>query len=236
MSVTKTTFGEIFGAIAINTRADPFHIEMDMSVAHRILLISDCHIGARLPLEDAQNLFLQKISDIISKESITDLFVLGDMVDSSVKNGTPVLISLLSRMIRLEIPITIIGGNHDRDFLKSIADKPEKRLKIVKNPSMLISIPQPQFSHPLRVYLTHELGNNYRVRDVFAFSFYEWIKTSCNIPECDWLIGGHAHTGMISHSKRFACIGQFSPEIKNIGYSILEIANEKLNLTTKFIL
>jgi hypothetical protein len=87
-----------------------------------------------------------------------------------------------------------------------------------------------------KVFITHDLGNNYRVRDHFVYSFLIWIKDAFKplIKPTDWLVAGHCHTTFLSFESRVICIGQLSPEIKAFGYTVLEVG-DNVTFNLKYI-
>ncbi|EAY05853.1 Ser/Thr protein phosphatase, putative [Trichomonas vaginalis G3] len=223
------SYGDLFGVPLENTSVTIYDLNIDLTVNHRILLISDCHIF------NNPQLFLTELQSLINKENPTDLFILGDLINGNWVQGSRVLFQLMQRFQQLKISVFIIGGNHDRYYVEENSSIPG--VTLVRDLCMRLSLPQEGISHPLNIYFAHDLCNNFRVRDKHAFSFFEWIKSGVEkIQKEDWLICGHAHTSLLSRDVRIACIGQYSPENNSYGYSILEIIDSKAKLSEKVLL
>lgn len=223
-------FGQIFQCPLVNTTVTSYPLPVDKSSPMRILLISDTHLGASVDVSKAIDLYMKALVDVIKAERITHVCHLGDLVDGSLSNGTAVLGVVLQKMADLKIPVWAIGGNHDREFFND--------LKIDKIPGVtpLRELAMTIESGSDKVFLAHDLANNYRVRDQFAYSFISWIKEGCKayIKPTDWLVCGHAHTGLLSHASKLACVGQFSPEIGAFGYGVLNVNGSGIVLSVNY--
>lgn len=152
---------------------------------------------------------------------------LGDLVDGSLPQGEEVLELVLRQFMTLRVPVYCIGGNHDREFFSKVNWPSGSNVHISQALAMVISIPNGQ-KDPLKIFLAHDLANNYRVRDQYAFAFISWIKDGCKntIKPSDWLLTGHIHTTLISHSNKLGCVGQFSPENGVYACTILDLGSE----------
>lgn len=97
----------------------------------KLLHISDLHLGKRLDsisFIDDQIYILNQIFDIARKHSIDAILIAGDIYDRSIPpiEATKLLNDILKMFSSLDIPIYIVGGNHDSierlsfgsDFLK----------------------------------------------------------------------------------------------------------------------
>lgn len=225
------SFGTIFSVPLVNDRVTYYEYVPPKNKSFKALLVSDCHLGAKLPIDVAINIFIDALSALINRENATVLFILGDVVDGT--QGADVLRRLISRLEKLRLPVYAIGGNHDREFFANIKVDRNSNVTIAHELSFMINIRQANRPN-IRVFMAHDLLNNYRVRDPHAYFFATWIKEGARnyIKPDDWLIIGHTHTGFLSHASRVACIGQFSPEIRVFGYGTLEL-DEDLVVSVK---
>ena len=207
-------------------------ISLDMNDRYKFLLISDCHT-----FEKDLHFWFDELKKVIEKENPTNLIILGDLIDGSVANGVSIMAQAFSLLKSLPFQIYVIGGNHDRELVSHIKWPEKGNIHLIDTWSILFQIPQPSVNHPLRIFLAHDLGNNYRVRDKIAFQFFQWIKGgSKGIKNPDWLICGHAHTSIVSRDSKIVCIGQFSPRIERRAYTILSIDQGKPSVTCKVLL
>ena len=225
------SFGQIFDCPLVNTNVTTFPLPLDKSTPARILLISDTHLGAAMDVTSAIDLFIKTVTEVVKSENITHICHLGDLVDGSLPNGTTVLEMVLKRLASLKLPVWAIGGNHDREFFSDLRMDQDPYVKPLQELAMTIERGKD------KMFLAHDLANNYRVRDQFAFSFFSWIKDGCkaHIKPADWLVCGHAHTGLVSHASKLACVGQFSPEINTFGYGVLDVKPDGIVLSVNYL-
>lgn len=230
-------FGQVFQCTLVNDIVNPYVIPLSKTPM-RILLVSDTHLGATVDPNRAISMLYNELSELVKTEKVTMICHLGDLVDGTMIEGTKVLSNVLTKMTELKVPFYVIGGNHDRDFFTTLQWKKNQYVTPLKENAILFELPKTNpKEEPQKIYLAHDLLNNYRVRDQFAFSFIAWIKDGCKkyIKPTDWLITGHTHTSLISYPTRIACVGQFSPEINVFGYAILEFVDGKVSIATKLI-
>jgi DNA repair exonuclease SbcCD nuclease subunit len=237
MDLLSMSFGQIFQCPLVNTTVNPVAIQIDQKKPMRLLLLSDTHLGAT----DASNvnksidLFLTEVGSLIEREHITHICHLGDLLDGTIVDPEPLKRALLG-LGTLGLPVYAMGGNHDREvFTKLPKDLNKKNIFITNEMAMVLDIPARPGRKAQKIFLAHDLGNNYRVRDQFAFLFLMWIKNACHptIKPSDWLLTGHCHGALLSHENRVGCVGQFSPEISAYGYGIVEIG-ASVNICTKY--
>jgi metallophosphoesterase superfamily enzyme len=96
---------------------DPLVISVPRTPPSRILLLSDTHLGATGAIESAKEQFIMELVGLVAKESIPAIFHLVDLVDGTIPNGAVHISDVLAPMNAYKIPITVIGGNHDREFV-----------------------------------------------------------------------------------------------------------------------
>jgi predicted phosphodiesterase len=190
----------------------------------RLLLVSDSHIGAALDPSQSIPQFLRALEQIARREQATHIVHLGDLVQGQFlpEIGGVLISEVVKGMNELHIPTWLIGGNHDREFVQVATWPKAPSVTRVTELALVIDVPGPSGQ---RIFLSHDLGNNYRVRDYFAFSFLSWIKNGFKalIKPTDWLLTGHCHTSFLSAESRLGCVGQFAPEISAYAYTILEV-------------
>ena len=213
-------FGKIFGVPLVNNLVTFEEINIDINKPFKAILLSDCHLGCINPTLSPK-LFNESLNKLIEQEKPTKIFILGDLVDGT--QSSEFYQNILNLLKNFDINFYIIGGNHDRDFINNSLIIPSNVFINNFNSFKLIY-------NKINIFLTHDLLNNYRVRDHYAFFFVLWLKNGCSnfISLDDWLITAHTHTGFLNNNYRIGSIGQFSPEIKVFSYSTLEFFNEPL--------
>jgi UDP-2,3-diacylglucosamine hydrolase len=85
----------------------------------RALFVSDCHLGAGTPEEDAAR--QDRLVTFLETEaaSASSLFLLGDLFDfwfeyrHAVPRGHFRVLAAIRRLVERGIPVTFVGGNHD---------------------------------------------------------------------------------------------------------------------------
>jgi predicted phosphodiesterase len=191
----------------------------------RVLLVSDSHIGASADAHQSIAQYLAVLSTLIQSERPTHLVHLGDMIHGplSLDVGAGLVSEVVTGLDLLRIPTWIIGGNHDREFVAAAAWPETEFVHRVTELAMVINLPGK--NPPERVFLSHDMGNNYKVWDESTYSYLAWVKEAFKtwIKPTDWLVTGHCRTMFLSFDSRLGCVGQFAPEIKAYGYTMLEI-------------
>lgn len=228
-TVMEASFGQLFQCPLVCTDLSAFTVPIPEDSPARVLLVSDTHLGATIDWRRSLDMFMEHIRAVIAAESITHICHLGDLCDGSLTNGAVVLPEALGRLNELGLPVFVIGGNHDRELYGGLKWPSDTNVTpVAPCNAMLIE------RGGLKLYLAHDLQNNYRIRCKFAFSFVTWLKEgNKKIRKEDWLIIGHTHTSIITPWERVGCIGQFSPEINACGYGIIDMA-ENVNIETKW--
>lgn len=90
-----------------------------MTSPDRALFVSDCHLGAGTPQEDAAR--QDRLVTFLETEaaSASSLFLLGDLFDfwfeyrHAVPRGHFRVLAALRRLVERGLPVTFVGGNHD---------------------------------------------------------------------------------------------------------------------------
>jgi predicted phosphodiesterase len=233
------SFGDIFGCEALlpPTPVQPFSFPITRDHPMRILLVSDSHIGAELPVRDSIPQYLKELTSLIELERITHLIHLGDVIqgDFDQYEGADYVSQVVTEMNKLSVPSWVIGGNHDRDYVRTAAWRNVSQVTRIDELAIFLDISEAR--PPTRIFLSHDMGNNYRVRDPLAFSFISWIKDAFKtvIGPNDWYLTGHCHTTFCSLPSKLGCIGQFAPEIGAYAYTVLEIG-ETVSINMRVLL
>jgi predicted phosphodiesterase len=213
-------------------------IPLPRTPASRILLLSDTHLGATIPPGVAIPQFLSELAALVAKEQITSVIHLGDLIHGTLFRGAAALGDVLSRFASLGVPVTVIGGNHDRLFCAEFAGAVAPPVRVVQELALCLEVPAAGAAAAQRIFIAHDLGNNYRVRHQLTFAFLHLLKSSYPevIKDADWLVTGHCHMTFLSAASRVACLGQFSPEIQARAYAVLEVDEGGVALRVRQVL
>jgi predicted phosphodiesterase len=237
MEYLSMNFGQLFQCPLVNTSVNPTVISVDGGEPIKMLLLSDTHLGATgaANVNKCIDVFLTEVGIIKKQEGITHICHLGDLLDGTILDIQPLKRALLG-LAALGVPVYAIGGNHDRPLFAQLPKDMARNLYITTELAWLMDIKPRPGRRAQKIFLAHDLGNNYRVRDQCAWLFLMWIKDACkgSIRPTDWLVTGHCHCAFVSQDRRLACVGQFSPEISAYGYGILEI-DTTVSVMTKYV-
>jgi predicted phosphodiesterase len=218
-SQMKKLYGIRFNHISLPR----LHVPAAHASPARILLISDSHIARSAPPSVAVRLFLNALKGLITAESATHICHLGDLVDIRIGDDAHgVLAEIFDEIEKWQIPFWAIGGNHDRGFFEMLPESNRQFVHFSTAECMELQLPG---SNAPRLFLGHELGHPYHIRDQHAIPFLDWLKVGfCDVfKKEDWLLTGHCHTTALSRRTHVGCVGQFSPEKRANGYGVLDI-------------
>ena len=111
------------------------YLGVKMKFAH----LADLHIGKRLyeySLIDNQRDILNKIVELIKKYNLDGVVISGDIYDKSVPpvDAVGIMDEFLSTLVKLDIFIIIIGGNHDSVARLSFGSKILEKSRVFISP------------------------------------------------------------------------------------------------------
>jgi calcineurin-like phosphoesterase family protein len=205
----------------VKNTINPISIPFDRSKPSKFLLISETQLGMGSNTDKSVTQFITTLQRVIQTEKITHVVHLGDLVKIETSSPLQLLESVLTLLSQLPVPVWLLGGNNDREFLSQLTGGDRRGpVTIVKELAIVVDLPTGN-----RVWLTHDLGNNFRVRDQFAWSFGFWLKECASdlIKMDDWLLLGHCHGQFLSPESRIGNVGVFSPDSAVWTYTLLSI-------------
>jgi predicted phosphodiesterase len=217
-------FAQTFQATFVKIPINPVSIPVDGRKPARILVLSDTALGGMPNPSVGVTGFISALERVIKAEQITHVVHIGDLVKFDAPSPLQLLESVLAQLGKLPVPVWLLGGNDDRDFLRQLTGGDRRgSVTIVREIAIVVPLPTGN-----RVFLAHDLGNTYRVVDQFAWGFVAWLKQNAAhaIANEDWLLVGHCHTQFLSTESRIGCVGSFSPDPPVWSYAVLSIAGE----------
>ena len=195
------------------TKYEPRNIKMEAFIIEFMknsIFLSDFHIGKKYEPNDTIPLLVKQIRQIRSAEKAEILFILGDILDGTCQNGAVTYLQLLRELENLEMETYILGGNHDRHFMKANSNFTSSFIHLVMEPLIILA------NH---TYMCHDLHHNIRIRGKHIPLFFKFLKKLIpNMSENDTLIIGHTHE-QLSIGSSFS-IGQFSIDEAQFYYSV----------------
>ncbi|OHS94959.1 Ser/Thr protein phosphatase [Tritrichomonas foetus] len=195
----------------------------------RALVLSDMHFNQKEKLSFSLPIVLRKISKLIIDQNINIIFLLGDIVEQyQSPTSAEDLKTVFSAFEQLGIPIYIIPGNHDRSLFNNTSyDTRFKNIHLLKTTLMFIENPNSPPNTYRRIYMAHEMENNFKLegpqKNVFPIKLKEFFKDV--FTENDFLLIGHIHRHILDLSKNCGSVGQYSYDYKRESYAIITNEN-----------
>eukprot|EP00727_Mastigamoeba_balamuthi_P005063 m51a1_g14555 hypothetical protein (338) ;mRNA; r:1015689-1017515 len=182
----------------------------------KALLVGDLHLGqtpgASYFTDAAQLRAIEALPGIVRSQGVRQAFVLGDLFHSTASLDTQWSADRIARIVELlsPLPVYIIGGNHDRYWFSSCADKWRTAvgptLRVFSGAELLLAL---RSSTGARVLLTHDGGNNLRLLPGQVAPFVLGLKIANGLERSEWLVTAHTHSAVLVDKWRCASVGSF---------------------------
>lgn len=187
------------------------------------LVISDHHFGLKMELQTSLSIFKSKLEQIIKNLNPTCLFMLGDTIDFHASNFTESIKIVFNYLEKLEIPIFLLGGNHDKERILKLNYKFEKNLIFVKDTFIRIQHPKSTGEKYTGILMGHDLGNNFAVLYDDAPTFVKWMREVFDryFKPGQMMLIGHMHKEVSLNEYDSYSIKQFSPDFHVFQYAII---------------
>jgi DNA repair exonuclease SbcCD nuclease subunit len=173
-------------------------------------------------------IMLRVLSDLLIEKEATVLFILGDIIDAVDENLRATLDLLFPALASLCLPIYLIPGNHDRPIFEHIELRLlDPNVHVILDLFMCLSHPNPGSGTPPRIFLAHDGGNAYRIRDFLCRSFImsarHWFASF--IKDEDFLLMAHLHTHVHMKKARCASLAPFLFQERILGWGFITAEN-----------
>ncbi|EAY22178.1 Ser/Thr protein phosphatase, putative [Trichomonas vaginalis G3] len=213
----------------INKVATAFHVPKNVVTGMRALIVSDAHFDKTLTLSRTLPKYIKSLSSIIIRDKLNTVFVLGDMIQNDDDITMEKLQSIITAFELLPVPVYIIGGNHERSLLWDLKyNKQGSNVTIVYDLCICLTYPtQPPSRTPPRVFLAHDLKNNFQLQPEEGESFVATLKKEFVdlIHHEDYLVTGHTHKTINNEEERYASVGAYSEDLHRSSYAMLFAEN-----------
>jgi predicted phosphodiesterase len=212
----------------INKIATAYTIPSNVVRGMKALIIADAHFDKTLSLSSTLPKYIKELGRIIAKEKVNTVFVLGDMLQNDDDMTIEKLKSIIKGFEYLPVRVYIIGGNHDRSMLWELKyNKQGSNVKVIYDLAMLLVHPNPAPGTPPRIFLAHDLKNNFQLKPEEGQYFVKNLKSSFKdmIRSEDYLLVGHTHQTIDFKELRCGSIGAYSEDLYRKSYAILNTEN-----------
>lgn len=201
-----------------NTECHVKKIHSNQTAGMRAIVISDTHLGKFSPAEPHIPKLFEYLNKIVEDNSATIIFWLGDIFDIKAENrqqNGQLFIDLFSQF---QVPIQFISGNHDR----SLYHKLNVHGSMIYNREKILKI-RSQSPNEISLFLSHDFGNSFRVKneDVPSFLISNKIAQKNFIKSDDWVLTGHVHFTYINEKNKIASISPFSFDLDCFSYCLI---------------
>ena len=136
--------------------------------------------------------------------------------------------SIVTAFELLPVRVYIIGGNHDRGLLWEMKyNKQGSNVTVVYDLAMVLTHPNPPPDTPPRVFLAHDLKNNFLLKPEDGPFFVKNLKKEFKdmIHDEDYLLLGHTHQTIDNKDLRCGSVGAYSEDLHRQSYAILTAEN-----------
>jgi predicted phosphodiesterase len=195
-----------------NTEATVHEIPPSLTTGKLGLILSDQHFGRHSRGLGDLDPFLQEFRLLFSHIKPDYLLLLGDTLDWYCENPPAALQTLLENLEQFEIPVFLIGGNHDRSYIEAYT-REHRQVTIVKQ-DLALGITTAGTNGPWnRIVFAHDLKNDFQVDPPDAGIFVWWMKEvfQAIVRPQELFFIGHTHQDIWDKKHRCGCVGRFAP-------------------------
>lgn len=211
-----------------------FHLKSDPSVLQRhitrrnvstsgnmVLMIGKPKIGKEMPFEECLQKFNRNLSILLEKTKPTDLFIIGNILDSSVEDKEEKIFAFLDSLLQYSCKKHVISGIDER---MAISNYENQEIDIIKEHVGILTI---KSNRELKVYITDCAGNNFNVSEDAGLRFLLFIKGLLNrvIGPFDFLISSYVEPSFIDYFNAVASTGTFDYHKDKIEYLLIDISD-----------
>jgi predicted phosphodiesterase len=198
----------------INRHATAFIVGPDIvNPEMRALVIADLHLTLALPLGRGLPLLIEKLLRVLLDNSITVLFIIGDVLEQTDKRVSEFVSPVLAAFDSLAIPVFLMPGNHDRNvYNKARLNWRFPNVTLVTDLMICLADPDPPPGAFPRIFMTHDGGNPFKIRDRHTKLYVLGLRRLfyAVIDPNDFFLTAHDHGHTRFDKKRCATISQFS--------------------------
>lgn len=212
----------------INKIATAYPIPSNVVRGMKALIVADAHFDKTLALSTTLPKYIKELGKIVLREKVNTIFVLGDMLQNDEDMTIDKLKSIIAAFELLPAKVYMIGGNHDRSMLWDLKyNKKGSNVTIVYDLAMVLTHPNPAPDTPPRIFLAHDLKNNFQLKFDEGQYFVKNLKSFFKdmIHSEDYLLIGHTHQTINIKEQRCGSVGAYSEDLHRQSYAILKTEN-----------
>lgn len=198
------------------------------------LVITDQHFGKwNVSFTKSFSTFKDKLNDLLNQTNPTCLFMLGDTIDYSNRDWEQSFYTVFDYLESLEIPVFLLGGNHDKERIINLNYEFDQNLIFVKETFIRIKHPNPNNENYSGILLGHDLGNNFLVDPPDAPIYVKWMKDVFKkyFSQGEMMLLGHTHQNISIEEDEAYSIKQFSPVFRSYQYALIKDDGQKYTVT-----
>jgi predicted phosphodiesterase len=195
-----------------NDTATVYEISPSFTTSKVGLIISDHHLDRSGDGVADSDLLFRGISILLSHFKPDYILMLGDTLEWDCVNPSLIYDYLFEGLSKFQLPIFVVSGNHDRDFLQEY-NKDYPLITILRN-DLAMSIRTMGCNGNLnRIVFAHDFGNRYHVFRRHKQAFMRWMRDvfSSLFEPNDLLCFGHTHLNILDEEYRCYSIAPFAP-------------------------
>jgi predicted phosphodiesterase len=195
-----------------NTTATVYEIPPSITTSKLGLILSDQHFGrTNNGITEIQD-FLKEFRLLLSRVKPDYLLLLGDTLDWSCPDPAAVFQNFVENLEQFQIPVFLLGGNHDRHVLQSYA-RDHPWVTMVRNDLTIGVTATGSEGGWNRILFGHDLGNDFQVDPCDAPVFVSWMKAVFEeiVGPTQLLFLGHTHQDIWDEKHGCGSVGRFAP-------------------------
>jgi DNA repair exonuclease SbcCD nuclease subunit len=213
-----------------NSTATVFELNPAIFTRKLGLVITDHHLGLWGRAEEDIPLFLTELNALVTAVKPDYILMLGDTIHYG--NPAPPFVTLIDGFAQLNVPIFILGGNHDRRVLAQL-ESAHQSVTIVRDLAIGITAAEDR-DEWRRIVFAHDLLNDMKVNPQDVGIWVWWMKDVFHeiCPPDDLLFWGHAHQIIWNADRKCCSLGRFAPTLRSYHWALIR---ENGGLSVQFV-
>ena len=188
---------------------------------NKILFIARPEIGSKIPFEESLPSFKENLQKYIQKFNATDVFILGKLLGTDVKEQIEKEIPLLFNSLEdISTTLHILSANDER---MAVGLTPTN-LDVIKEYAGYFNCKISEDQEPKTFYVCDDMGNDVLVDVDAGCAYLIYLRENFTIPFKTFLISGHVSPAFIEIGPNVISPGKFNYEIGKIEYAYFDLS------------
>lgn len=194
--------------------------------------ITDQHLGRYTKFETDFSIFKNKLETLLDQTKATCLFMLGDTIDYHCRNYENSFKSVFNYLETLQIPIFLLGGNHDKERIEKLYHNFNKNLVYVRETFIRVRHSNSNGEKYSGILMGHDLGNDFQVDPCDAPIYVKWMGDVFRryFNPGEMMLIGHTHQNIAIKENESYSIKQFSPYFESYQYALIQDDGSKYDV------